>query len=40
MSGLSELDELRFKIIKSILIESPQLRERVKKWLQEKEDPK
>ena len=42
MSKLSDelTDELRFKIIKSILDEFPQLREKVKKWLLENEDPK
>jgi len=33
-------DESRFKIIKAMLDEFPQLREKVKKWLLEKEDPK
>ena len=33
-------DESKFKIIKAMLDEFPQLREKVKKWLLEKEDPK
>jgi hypothetical protein len=33
-------DELRFKIIKAMLDEFPQLREKVKKWLLEKDNPK
>jgi hypothetical protein len=33
-------DELRFKIIKAMLDEFPQLREEVKKWLLEKDNPK
>lgn len=32
---MSELDEERFEIIKRILEEFPQLREKVRKWLQE-----
>jgi len=33
-------DELRFKIIKSMLTEFPELREKVKKWLLENQGPK
>ena len=38
MSEVSELDNLRFKIIKAMLIEFPQLRQRVQKWLEEKRE--
>ena len=34
---LSDTDEVRFKIITDMLNEFPQLREKVKKWLLEKE---
>ena len=37
---MSELDEERFEIIKRILEEFPQLREKVKKWLQENSNNK
>ncbi len=37
---MSELDEERFEIIKRILEEFPQLREKVKKWLQENSNDK
>lgn len=39
-SSMSELDEERFEIIKRILEEFPQLREKVKKWLQENPNDK
>jgi len=38
--GVELTDELRFKIIKAMLDEFPQLREEVKKWLLEKDNPK
>lgn len=37
---MSNNDEVRFKIITEMLNEFPQLREKVKKWLQEKEKSK
>ncbi len=37
---MGEIEDSRFEIVKAILIEFPEVREKVRKWLKETEFPK